>query len=489
MGSVQSNEECITHDEIVSAKKDIAVAEGPWVETDAPTLGSDLEQPQGEPSPWTGPDQSPKLFVGSEQSTPRSQPSSIEPLPETLADGCSDPEPEPWKPPECLFKSNFSALRFLKSCYFDATVRWGLKAVAPYNHMLLPIGFTSVEEECENLRNNVCLWDVAVERQIELFGKDALKLAEMLTPRPLASMKVGECRYAMITDPDGMVLNDPVVLKLSEDRYWFSIADSDLLLWIKGLAVGRGLDVRVTEAAVSPLAVQGPKSVLLMRDLFGDWVDDLKFYHFRETSLDGIPMLLARSGWSPERGYELYLQDESRGDELWEKIMEAGQKYSITPGVPNHIRRIEGGLLSYGQDVTSRHSAMELGLPLKWCSAAKDADFIGKAALKRLAEEGGPKRQVVGLEFRTSEGEDLEQKLCPPFRPWRVLASNAESGDIGAVGEVTSVCYSPVLGAHIAIATLSAEASKAGGEVSVETPSGSVARALVRKLPFMPRAA
>mmetsp|Transcript_42295 Transcript_42295/g.92456 ORF Transcript_42295/g.92456 Transcript_42295/m.92456 type:complete len:482 (-) Transcript_42295:38-1483(-) len=480
MGSTQSHEECVTHDENLHAKSDIATAEA------APAPRPELVQPQAEPSPLVSPQPAPKLSADWERSTTSSsEPSSMEPLPEEAPEGCSFPVLDTSKLPECLLKSNFSAIRFRKSCYFDATVRWGVKAFVPYNHMLLPCGFTTPLDEYQSLRNDVCLWDVASERQIELLGPDAFKLAEILTPRPIAGMKVGECRYAMITDAEGMVLNDPIVLKLSEDRYWLSIADSDLLLWIKGLAVGRGLDVRVTEAAVSPLAVQGPKSVLLMRDLFGDWVDDLKFYHFRQTSFDGIPMLLARSGWSPERGYELYLQDESRGDELWEKIMEAGHKYLITPGVPNQIRRMEGGLLSYGTDVTSSHSAMELGLPPRWCSAAKDAEFIGKAALKRLAEEGGPKRQVVGLEFCSSESEGLEQALCPLFRSWRVLA---ESGGIGTVGEVTSVVYSPAIGARIAIATLATEVSEAGGEVSVEMPSGSLARAIVRKLPFMPRA-
>mmetsp|Transcript_42294 Transcript_42294/g.92452 ORF Transcript_42294/g.92452 Transcript_42294/m.92452 type:complete len:480 (-) Transcript_42294:38-1477(-) len=478
MGSTQSHEECVTHDENLHAKSDIATAEA------APAPRPELVQPQAEPSPLVSPQPAPKLSADWERSTTSSsEPSSMEPLPEEAPEGCSFPVLDTSKLPECLLKSNFSAIRFRKSCYFDATVRWGVKAFVPYNHMLLPCGFTTPLDEYQSLRNDVCLWDVASERQIELLGPDAFKLAEILTPRPIAGMKVGECRYAMITDAEGMVLNDPIVLKLSEDRYWFSIADSDLLLWIKGLAVGRGLDVKVTEPDVSPLAIQGPKSLSLMRDLFGDWVDDLKFYHFRETTLDGIPMVVARSGWSPERGYELYLQDGSRGDELWERIMEAGRMYSIKPGVPNQIRRMEGGLLSYGSDVTSAHNVMELGLPPKWCSAAKTADFIGKAALKRLAENGGAQRQVMGLEF-CGRGEGLEQNLGPLFKSWKVVASDGE----GDLGEVTSLCHSPGMGAYIAIATLKSEASEAGGEVYVETPHGILARAVVRKLPFMPRA-
>lgn len=222
--------------------------------------------------------------------------------------------------------------------------------------------------------------------------------AELLTPRGLSTMKIGECRYAMMTDDQGLVLNDPIFLKLEEDRFWFSIADSDMLFWVKGLALGRGLDVRVTEAAVSPLAVQGPKSTDLIRDLFGDWILDIKFYNFVATELDGIPMLLARSGWSPERGYELYLQDESRGDELWEKVMAAGQKYSIQPGVPA-----------------------------------------------------------------------------------------AEVASDNYIGQVSSVCFSPALGAHIAIATLAVEMCNVGTEVYVETPAG-LRSAIVRNLPFTPRA-
>jgi len=393
------------------------------------------------------------------------------------------PSPRPKALPDCLLRTNFSALRFRKSCYFDATVRWGVQGFTPYNHMLLPIGFTSPEEEYRSLCNDVCLWDVAAERQVELAGADALKLAEMVTPRPLGTMKAGEARYAMITDEAGMVLNDPVVLKLAEDRYWFSLADSDILLWIKGLAIAHRLDVCVTEPAVSPLAVQGPKSLALMRDLFGDWVDELKFYHFKAVELDGVPMLLARSGWSPERGYELFLQDESRGDELWERIMSAGKKYNIRPGVPNQIRRIEGGMLSYGSDMTPEHSVLELGLPKKWCSPDKAADFVGKAALQRLVAEGAPRRSVVGLQFSADEGDDAG--LGPLWKPWKVQA--ADSGD--AIGFVTSVCFSPAVGAHLAIATIDVESSADGTAVTVETTGLGPRSAVVRKLPFLPRKA
>lgn len=385
--------------------------------------------------------------------------------------------------PDCLLKTCLAGQRYRKSCYFDATVRCGLQSTVVYNHMLLPFVFSSPQDEYENLKTNVCLWDVACERQIEVCGPDAFALVDSLTPRGLSTMKVGECRYAIMTDDEGMVLNDPVLLKLAEDRYWFSIADTDMLHWIKGLALGRRLDVRVFEAAVSPLAVQGPKSLLLMQDLFGEWVADLKYYFFKETELDGIPMLLARSGWSPELGYELYLQDESRGDELWEKVWAAGQKYSIKPGSPNQIRRMEGGMLAHGSDVTLSHNILELGLPPKFWKPEKAGDFLGKAAIKRMLEEGGPKRCVMGLEFQKfSSGSG---KMPPLFQKWSVRADQAD--DAETIGFVTSLCFSPALDAHIAFATLNIDACVAGKEVWVELPTGEPRCANVRKLPFLSR--
>jgi len=382
--------------------------------------------------------------------------------------------------PQALFKTNLASLRFRKSPYFEATLRWGVQSFQPYNHILMPQIFSSEEDECENLRKNVCLWDVSCERQIEVSGEDALQLAEMLTPRNVSSMKVGEARYAVMTDEEGKVINDPVVLKIAEDRYWFSIADQDMLYWIKGLALGRGLKVKVFEADVSPLAVQGPKSLPLMKELFGDWVEELKYFNFRETELDGIPMVVCRSGWSPERGYELFLMDGSRGDELWEKLMAAGQKYGIKPGRPNLIRRLEGGMLSFGVDITPEHNVLELGLPPKWCGPDKSAEFLGKAAIKQLLESGGPKKRIVGLELQKCDVED--RNLGPMMKPWDVLENDA------VVGKVTSITFSPVMGAHIAIATLTTDMSSAGTEVRVDTVCGGRRTAVVRKLPFMPRA-
>merc|ERR1740130_730737 len=368
--------------------------------------------------------------------------------------------------------------RFTKSCYFDATVASGVKKFVTYNHMLLPSFFS--KNEYNSLKNDVCLWDVAAQRQVELVGPDALKLSEMITPRAIASMKDvnhpdgGDCRYAIITDADGMVLNDPVVLKIAEDKYWFSVADSDLLLWAKGMAVALSLDVQITEAAVSPCALQGPKSVPLLKDLFGDWVEDLGYFKSRRIDFDGMPIVLARSGWSPERGYELYLEDESRGNELWERLMEAGRKYNIKPGCPNQIRRIEGGMLSYGADIKACHNALELGLPKRLVT--KEKDFIGKKALEKLTEDGGAKRLIVGVQLLCKE--PLQADF---MRAWKVFSEAGED-----IGFITSFCFSPEMGANLGIATVQMEATTSGTKVHVETPCG-WQDAVIQKLPFMPR--
>jgi len=399
-----------------------------------------------------------------------------------------EPDSEPVQTPE-VSKTQLTArhgnlarnARFRKSCYFESTMRCGVIDWSSYNHMLLPSKYdwySGPEDEYYHLKNHVCIWDVAAERQVELVGPDAVVLAELLTPRALGDMPIGQCRYAVIVDDEGMVLNDPVVSRIAEDQFWLSGADGDLILWAKGLAVGKGLNVKIREAAVSPLALQGPKSVELLAELFGDWIYDLKYFKFKEVALNGIPIVLARSGWSPEVGYELYCQDESRGNELWQIIWEAGQKYNIKPGSPNQKRRIEGGMLNFGSDITEKHNLCELGLPPSWTGApgkCKAADFIGKEALTRFHEQGGPARRIVGLQF------DTKQACAPLTDFWDIQASGAECGML------TSLTHSPTLDAWIGIATLANEAAL-DTKVSVQTPDGP-REATVRKLPFLPRVA
>ena len=282
-----------------------------------------------------------------------------------------------------------------KSPYFDATVRWGAKAFSVYNHMYIPRDFGDPEQNFWNLVDQAILCDVAVERQVEITGPDAAKFTQMLTCRDLSTMAVGQCKYILITNADGGILNDPILLRLAENHFWISLADSDILLWAQGVAVHSGLNVKIKEPDVSPLQLQGPNSGLIMQALFGDSIADLKYYWLRELELEGIPLVVSRTGWSSELGYELYLRDGSKGDQLWELIMAAGAPHGLKPGHTSSIRRIEGGMLSYHADADIETNPFELGFD-RLVNLDMDAEFIGKAALRQIKHDG-PKRKQVGL--------------------------------------------------------------------------------------------
>ncbi len=283
-----------------------------------------------------------------------------------------------------------------KSPYFDATVRDGVATFSVYNHMFIPGNFGDPEAEYDRLLNGVAMWDVAAQRQVELHGPDAGALAQYLTPRNLDTTKVGQGRYVPICDHDGHLINDPVLQKLSEDRYWLSIADSDLLLWAKAIAHERGLNVTVREPDVSPLAIQGPKAEDVTAALLGDWVRDLKYFWFREVMLDDMPLLVARSGWSKQGGFELYLCDSRFGTALWDRVKEAGAPFGIGPGAPNDAERIESGLISYGADMRQQtHPAtpFEMGFGTM-LDLDGPHDFVGKSALRALRERGATRRRT-----------------------------------------------------------------------------------------------
>ena len=356
-----------------------------------------------------------------------------------------------------------------KSPYFDATVRWGAKAFSVYNHMYIPRDFGDPEQNFWNLVNDAILCDVAVERQVEITGSDAAKFTQMLTPRDLSSMSVGQCRYILITNSEGGILNDPILLRLAENHFWISLADSDVLLWAQGVAVHSGLDVKITEPDVSPLQLQGPKSGEIMRELFGESILELKYYWLREVELDGIPLVVSRTGWSSELGYELYLRDESQGDALWERIMAVGQSFDLKPGHTSSIRRIEGGMLSYHADADIHTNPYELGLD-RLVNLDMKAEFIGKAALRRIKDEGVNRKQV-GLIID-----------CDPFAgPNTTFLTINKGGD--AIGKVTSAVYSPRLQHNIALAMVAIAYDVIGTEVEVVTVSGPV-RATVTERPF-----
>jgi aminomethyltransferase len=317
--------------------------------------------------------------------------------------------------------------------------------------------------------NDAILCDVAVERQVEITGPDAARFTQMLTPRDLSKMAVGQCKYILITNADGGILNDPVLLRLAENRFWISLADSDILLWAQGVAVHSGMDVTIREPGVSPLQLQGPKSGEVMKALFGESVMELRYYWLRELQLDGIPLIVSRTGWSGELGYELYLRDESRGDELWEKIMAAGEPFGLKPGHTSSIRRIEGAMLSYHADADINTNPFELGLD-RLVNLDMEADFIGKTALRRIRTEG-PRRKQVGLII---EGAPMKG---PNTVFWPVLKHGA------TIGKVTSAIYSPRLEQNIALAMVSADCAFVGAEAEVVTGSGP-ARSTIVERPF-----
>jgi len=356
-----------------------------------------------------------------------------------------------------------------KSPYFDATVRWGAKGFSVYNHMYIPRDFGDAIQNFWNLVNEAILCDVAVERQVEITGPDAAKFAQLLTPRNLSECAVGQCKYVLITDENGGVLNDPVLLRLAENHFWLSLADSDILMWAKGVAVNSGMDVKLCEPDVSPLQLQGPKSGEIMKAVFGEEIEHIKYYWLKEFELNGIPLIISRTGWSSELGYEIYLRDGSRGNELWDYLMEIGKPLGLSPGHTSTIRRIEGGMQSYQADMDCNVNPFELGLD-RLVDLEMDADFIGKNALKKIKEEGVKRRQV-GIVIN-----------CPPLENsntsyWPICIDSKE------VGFVTSAIHSPRLNKNIAMAIVSIDYSSLNTTASVETPHGTYPVKVVEK-PF-----
>ena len=360
-----------------------------------------------------------------------------------------------------------------KSPFFDATIRAGAMGFSVYNHMYIPRDFGSPEENYWNLVNRAILCDVSVQRQVEVSGPDAARFMQLLTPRNLENLSVGQCKYILITNAQGGILNDPVLLKLAENHFWMSIADTDVLLWAQGVAVHSGLEVTICEPDVSPLQLQGPKSGQIMAALFGESIQDLRYYWFREQQLDGIPLVVARTGWSSELGYELYLRDGSLGDALWEKIMATGKPLGLKPGHTSTIRRIEGAMTSYHADADIHTNPYELGLD-RLVDLDMAADFIGKAALKKIRETGVARRQVgMVLDAAPLDG---------PNTTFWAVGKNQH-----IVGKVTSAVYSPRLEKNIALAMVATEHAALGSELTVSMPSTSVAARVVEKPFFDPK--
>ena len=356
-----------------------------------------------------------------------------------------------------------------KSPFFDATVKWGAKDFSVYNHMYIPRDFGNPEQNFWNLINDAILCDVAVERQVQVKGPDANKFVQMMTPRDLSTMQVGQCKYVILINQNGGVLNDPILLKVSEDKYWFSLADSDILLWAQGLAANGDYNVEITEPDVSPLQLQGPKSRDIMIKIFGDQIADLKYYWFKQFAFNNTELIISRTGWSSELGYEIFLTDSKVGNDLYEHIMKIGDPMGLKPGHTSTIRRIEGGMLSYHADMTINTNPLELGMD-KFIDLNSDFDFIGKDALIKIKNDG-IKRKQVGLYL------DNKRMDGPNTRFWNLIYNNK------IVGKITSAVYSPRLEQNIALAMVDIKYSNLNQKLFVNDGNSEFNAVVVNK-PF-----
>ncbi|WP_156761251.1 glycine cleavage T C-terminal barrel domain-containing protein [Microbacterium karelineae] len=367
--------------------------------------------------------------------------------------------------------------RLRQSPFFHASRQHGVAMYSVYNHTYHPRHYGDPVAEYWALLNGVTLWDVGVERQIEITGPDAFTFTNMLVPRDLSKCAVGQCKYVFLTAEDGGIINDPVLLRLGENHFWLSLADSDVLLWARGVALNSGLDVTIREADVGPVQVQGPLSGALMSEVFGADVLDIGYYWLREYEIDGIRVVVSRTGYTAELGFEIYVRDASRDAvRLWQRIWEAGRPFDLKVIGPCHMRRIEAGILSYGCDITLDTNPFEVGMGYDWMvDVAQESEFIGKAALTRIKEQG-VSRRMVGLEIG---GEPLGT-----FNDGSMIEEFTVLDGEMPVGAVTSACFSPRLERNIGLAMMPVELGELATEVQVATPEGIVPARVVEK-PFV----
>lgn len=359
--------------------------------------------------------------------------------------------------------------RLRVSPFYKATIEEGVTAFSPYNRMLMPVSYGDPDGEYQRLIEGVSLWDVGVERQVQLEGPDAARLTQILCARDLSQITVGQGKYVPMCDHRGVLINDPVVLKLADDLFWLSIADNNMLLWARSIAAERGLNVDVSEPDVSPLAVQGPMAENVVAAICGDWVRDLRYFAFKETDIDGIPVIVARSGYSKQGGFELYLQDGKRGSELWKLVREAGRPWDIGPGNPNPAERIESGLLSFGGDTDDDTNPFEVRLG-KYVDLDLDDEVIGVGALRELHARGIERHQL-GLRL---DGDTPQ----PGHAVWYDILSDGRK-----VGDMTNGVWSPRLKSMIGFALILRE-FEPGMQVGVALDGGKVPATLCA-LPFL----
>ena len=361
--------------------------------------------------------------------------------------------------------------RIRRTPFTNKVEECGVTGFSVVNHMLLPKAFKkSVEEDYWHLRSNVQLWDVSVQRQVQIEGPDAENLVQRMTPRSIKGMKVKKCFYIPIIDENAGMINDPVLLKLSENKFWLSIADSDVLLWAKGLAIGSNLKVKIEEPNVYPLAIQGPKAEDLMALIFGEEVRSIKFFNFGLFNFEGTEQVIARAGYSKQGGFEIYFKGYELGEKLWDIIWKAGKEFDISPGCPNLIERIEGGLMSYGNDFTKENNPLECNLE-KYCNDDVSHDFIGKQALTKIYNEG-VKQKIRGIIFDGDRCSGIGQ-------PLKVL-----SKDDKIIGQITSGIYSPKIKKNIGLSMILKDYWEIGEKIFVQNLDGTKRNGTITTLPF-----
>ena len=367
---------------------------------------------------------------------------------------------------------NFSiakSRRLRSTPYTSRIEKQGVTAYTIYNHMLLPAAFGSIEDSYRHLKEHVQVWDVAAERQVEISGKDSAELVQLMTCRDLSKSKIGRCYYCPIIDDSGNLVNDPVVLKLAEDRWWISIADSDVIFFAKGLASGYKFDVKITEPVVDIIAVQGPKSFDLMEKVFGKIIKELKFFGFSYYDFKGTKHLIARSGWSKQGGFEIYVQNTQAGQKLYDHLFEIGDEFNVKPGCPNLIERIESGLLSYGNDFDNNDNPFECGFD-QYVSLDSEVNFLGKENLKKVKSDG-IKKKLMGIKIDAKEVSISGS-----------LDLKDENGNI--IGELRSACYSPHFEKVIGIAMIKKPYCDVTQIVKVDV-NGNICTGNVCDLPFI----
>jgi glycine cleavage system aminomethyltransferase T len=359
-----------------------------------------------------------------------------------------------------------------RTAWYEATQRYGPKGFTVYNHMYFPINFDTFEAEFDALLTGVTVWDVAVERCLEISGPDGFTFAQLLTPRDLSTCAVGQGKYVLICDSDGGIVNDPVLTRMDENTFWFALASSDALLFARGLKNAYpNLDVTIREADVSPLQVQGPKSKDLMAKLIGPEILELKYYYWTEAKIAGAPVVITRTGWTSEIGYEVYLTDGAKGTEVYEAIMEAGQEFGVKPTGPSDIRRIEGAIFNWNADMTYENNPLEMGLDRLVAWDLPDEASISLKALRAIRERG-VERRINGVEIDGDPFPALNNVK------WPVTDGGSE------IGKVTSAIYSPRLKKNIGYAWLPTAKSNLGETITIESEWGTRA-GIVVEMPFV----